>query len=306
MNPLLWLSDLLGGMIKKHAPGDLAQALSRHMSIVKPDGPGPFPVVLQFHGCGGLVAPDGSRQPIMDEYASVLLEAGMGVVSVESFPHRKIGRREALDTVCTGAKFRGAERAGDVLVALDHVRNLPWVDATRIGLAGWSHGGWSIMDLLAMDLTTTKPHNLKAVPPGKLDGVVGVHLTYPWSGTVIALTPNRGWAHTPKTRVVMASEDSIAPGAGTLKAIERMREAGAQVDVRVFEGLDHAFDERFQEPGSDLVFVEEAAETAREEYAAWFAAVFALDLRSADLHSEDLHSEDLHSEAPQSARKASR
>lgn len=274
MTAVLWLADVLGGLIKKHRPQDLAAALAPHMAIAKPNGAGPFPVVIQFHGCGGLAGPDGQRQPIMDEYAAALLEKGIAAISVESFPHRGIGRREALNKVCTGARFRGSERAGDVLASLDHIRRLPWVDRRRIGLAGWSHGGWSIMDLLAMDLDRVKPHNLRSVPKAKLDGVVGVHLTYPWCGALIARTPNTGWHWSPQTRIVMAGKDSIAPHAGSERAIDRMREAGADVEVRVFDKHDHAFDERYQEPGSRLEFDEDAASVARNEYATWFDALF--------------------------------
>lgn len=271
MGLVVALSDLVGRFVRKEKPETLAQSLARHVAIAKPEAPGPFPVVLQFHGCGGLVAPGGSRQPIMDEYAEALLAKGVAVVTVESYPHRGIGRTQALTKVCSGSMFRGAERAGDVLAALDHVRRLPWVDRRRIGLAGWSHGGWSIMDLLAMDLDRERPHNLKSVPAHRLEGVAAVHLTYPWCGAIIALTPNRGWRIQPRTRIVIAEHDSIAPRSGTDQAIARMRNSGVPVDVRVFDGLDHAFDERFQEPGSPLKFVEHAAQTAREEYAEWFA-----------------------------------
>ena len=30
--------------------------LEPHLAVAKPDGEGPFPVSLQFHGCGGIFA----------------------------------------------------------------------------------------------------------------------------------------------------------------------------------------------------------------------------------------------------------
>ncbi len=273
MSIVLMFSAMAGRFVKKEEPDELGDDLAPHMTIVMPEGEGPFPVVLQFHGCGGLVTADGGRQPIMDEYAKSLAKRGIASVSVESFPHRRINRSEALNRVCSGRRFRGAERAGDVLASIDHVRDLPWVDSDRIGLAGWSHGGWAIMDLLSMDLIKTIPHNLSSVPADKLDGVEAVHLTYPWSGAIIARTPNAGWSYTPRTRVVMAENDSVAPNVGTWQAIERMRNSGAPVEVRVFDNMDHAFDERFQEPGSHLKFNEKQAAIARSEYAEWFAKV---------------------------------
>ena len=63
-----------------------------------------------FHGCGGL-------GPHLDEYASAATVQGARVVVVDSFAPRGWTDRYAKTLVCTGAIFRGAERAGDVLAA---------------------------------------------------------------------------------------------------------------------------------------------------------------------------------------------
>ncbi|MEO6377912.1 MAG: dienelactone hydrolase family protein, partial [Caulobacteraceae bacterium] len=80
-----------------------AAKLLEHTTIVRPDGPGPSPVVVQLHGCGGI-------QPMQMRYAETARTAGVAALVVDSLAPRGIGRREAQLTVCTGLRLRGAER----------------------------------------------------------------------------------------------------------------------------------------------------------------------------------------------------
>ncbi len=251
---------------------ELGEALSKHMSIAKPDGEGPFPTIIQFHGCGGLVAPDGDRQPILDEYAQSAVNVGVAAITVDSFAHRGISREEALERVCPGRKLRGVERAADVLAAVEYVRRLDFVDNERIAVAGWSHGGWAVMDLLSMDLERRWPAGLRNVPPQKLDGVVAAHLTYPYA-SFPSRTKETGWAWPVNARFVVVVGDTIAPTDDTRESIARVYESGAQVEAVEFEGLTHGFDERYHSPGSSLVYDDDAAKAARAAYADWLERV---------------------------------
>lgn len=274
MAVLYALARWQGAFVKEYTHDALADFLAPDMMIQKPDGPGPHPVVIQFHGCAGLTRPDGGEQPILREYGDAAVANGVAAVTVDSLKPRGIARQSALAQICTGGRFRGSQRAGDVLAALDYVRKLDWVAPGRIALAGWSHGGWSIMDLLAMDLEDHRPHNLKTIPEQKLAGVAAVHLTYPWSGS-IARTPRSGWTIAPPTRVVLAENDVVAPDKGNRRAIVKMREGGVPVEVVTIPGVTHGFDEEFQEPGSLLRFDPEAAASAKTAYGAWLGTTLA-------------------------------
>jgi len=86
------------------------KALIDCAEVLLPDGPGPFPVVVQMHACGGLHA-------MQKRYAEAAVEAGCAVVILDSFRPRGIGQGDALLTVCSGLRLRGGERADDLRVA---------------------------------------------------------------------------------------------------------------------------------------------------------------------------------------------
>lgn len=267
-----------GPFVAENSTEDLAEKLADHMTFQKPAGEGPFPTVIQFHGCGGLVAPNGELQPILREYGEAANAVGVAVVTVDSFSHRGIDRETALKSVCTGRSLRGVERAGDVLAALDYVRTLDFVDPERIVLAGWSHGGWAVMDLLSMDLKGRWPAGLNSVPDDPMRGVVGAHLTYPYA-SFPARTKETGWSWPVDARFVLAGEDTVAPEADVRAAIAKVFETQQDAEIEVFEvkGVTHAFDERYLEPGSPLTFDEDEAAAARGAYADWLSRVFADD-----------------------------
>ncbi len=110
-----------------------ADWLAPHFRIRRPKGDGPFPVVLMLHGCGGI-------RPFTDDMAEVAAREGAAAIEINSYAPRRISRVAALATVCTGARLRGRERAGDLYAALHWLRRQSWADPKRVLAAGWSHG----------------------------------------------------------------------------------------------------------------------------------------------------------------------
>ena len=115
--------------------------------LYKPDGDGPFPVVIYNHG-----SRDGrERESIPFQYVgSMLTKAGYVVLVTE---RRGYGRSD-------GATWREETRndparlvprlqaeTDDVLAAIDYLRTLPFADTKRMGIVGWSFGG--IVTMLA-------------------------------------------------------------------------------------------------------------------------------------------------------------
>ncbi len=239
----------------------------------------PAPIVLLFHGCGGLVGPNGERKTIMDSYADAAVEAGFAAAVVDSFTPRNIDFRRAMRQVCRGFRLRGGWRAGDVLAAIDIARNSPGVDASRIALAGWSHGAWAVMDLQVMDLEEDWPGGLRQRPENtSLEGVQGLYLTYPFCGWPAA-SPRRPWRHDVEVSVVLAENDELSNNPRCREAVERARESGLDVDLVELPGLTHAFDEPDLLPDSEFVYNAEAAARARARFVDWLEATLESQAR---------------------------
>src|SRR5436305_9549355 len=62
-----------------------------HAQLYKPDGNGPFPVVIALHGCGGLGGQSGPVQPRYRDWAEQLLGGGIAVLLPDSYGSRELG-----------------------------------------------------------------------------------------------------------------------------------------------------------------------------------------------------------------------
>jgi dienelactone hydrolase len=160
--------------------------------------------------------------------------------------------------VCAGWRLWGRERAGDVLVVLDEVRRLPYVDSKQIFLIGWSHGGWSIMDLLALDPPHRLPTSLSAAP-GNLDGLAGVLLIYPYLGFG-ALARSQTIHKKVPILMLLSGADTVAPTDASLQVANRLQHDGLDVTTHLYQGRDHCWDQSDLPPGGKLVY--DAAVTA--------------------------------------------
>lgn len=211
-------------------------ALVPHLTVVRPEGPGPFPTVLQFHGCGG-------RKAFQDTWADVGRAAGWAVVVVDSFAPRGIGSLEARATVCTGLRLWGRQRAGDVYAALVWARAQAWADPQRLALAGWSHGAWTIMDALALPPERRAvATGLTGLGPDPLAGVEAAFLVYPYAGRA-ALPAQLGWQAQPRTVAIVAGRDLVVGNSAPRRHLEALSAQGLPIRIERFANATHAFDE---------------------------------------------------------------
>lgn len=212
--------------------------LEPHVTVVGPDDDRARPAVLLFHGCGGL-------RGHLPKYAEAARQAGWRAFTVDSYGPRGWSRQFAMAAVCTGLLLRGAERGGDILATLHGVSQRPDVEASKIALAGWSHGGWGIMEAMSAD----RSHQaLGLADPGNvsLDGVVAAYLAYPYVG-VAALNRMRPWRHCPKTLGVIARADHLTTVRNAERVHAMVRDCGAEVETWVADGT-HSFDEPMTAP----------------------------------------------------------
>ena len=108
------------------------------MSVVKPDGPGPFPAIVMLHDCSGL-GPASSGAP--RRWAGTLVERSYVIVMPDSFSTRGYPNGVCTDASRGRVDVSPLRRSQDAFAALEFARSLPYVDARRIAVMGGSHGG---------------------------------------------------------------------------------------------------------------------------------------------------------------------
>lgn len=209
--------------------------LEPHYRITHPDAHGRAPVVLMLHGCGG-------PRPFIDQMADVAAQAGATAVQIDSFSPRGIGRLAAIATVCTGARMHGRERAGDLYATVAWARAQSWADPKRIAVIGWSHGGWTIMDALALKpgVEMERATGLSGLSEEPLDGLASSMIVYPYTG-VGSYVGRREWRMAPRSVAIIAQHDYIV--GSSRAALERQRARGAPLDIHFFESATHAFED---------------------------------------------------------------
>lgn len=203
------------------------------VTLVGPDDDRPRPTVILFHGCGGL-------RGHLPRYAEAAKAVGWRAVIVDSFAPRGWSRQFAMATVCTGLLLHGSQRAGDILAALHGVSQRPEVDGSKIALAGWSHGGWGIMEAMSSERA---PGMLGLSDPAAvaLNGVIGTWLAYPYVG-IGAFNRMRPWRHCPRTLAVISRRDHLTTVRNAERIHQMVRDCGAEVETWIAEG-SHSFDE---------------------------------------------------------------
>lgn len=119
-------------------PVDAAGNVTLETTIYKPDGPGPFPMIVFNHG---KIPGDPRTQERSDPlpFAREFVRRGYVVVAPnrQGFGHSGgTYQQDGCDV-----KRNGIDQAGDVAATINYMSKQPYVDATHIVVAGTSHGG---------------------------------------------------------------------------------------------------------------------------------------------------------------------
>lgn len=118
-----------------------------HHSMYLPEGNGPFPAVLLLHASTGI-------EKVNHEWGKILKDNGYVVYIIDSFKPRGW-----LDRLSVGWEKATAAQLDDVTPAYRYLTELPFVDVNRIGLLGFSMGGFSV--LRVMDSSELNPTGLE-------------------------------------------------------------------------------------------------------------------------------------------------
>lgn len=199
------------------APGDSGASFILDARLFEPRGAGPFPAVVLMHGCSGW---HGSN---ITDWASWFVKRGFVALMIDSFGQRGV------DGVCgspTTAHPTPRTRAQDARGARDYLSQLPSVDARRIVLMGFSHGGTSAV--------VAAGANGGRNASGGGHRFAAVVALYPWCG----LGPGAFSEPVLPTLIVVGEDDDWTPAALCLEREETYE----TLDVHVVPGATHSFD----------------------------------------------------------------
>ena len=262
------LGNITGWTVPKRTLAEQVELLSSHVEIRVPeDARGAVPAIILFHGCGGL-------RGLQTQYADAVLEAGYGAVLVDSNAARGLGRFASMSQVCLALRLWGQERAADVHAAIALADEHPGIDANRLVLSGWSHGGWTVLDALG---ASGRGEPLAAMPdhaPRLADHVKAALLIYPYCGFPMGSSGDDIDPAIP-VHAILAENDLIAPHRDCVTLLDRAGQAGVPVEFELWPDTTHAFDDPDQPADPRMEYNAGTAEEARARMIEVLEATFA-------------------------------
>ncbi len=197
------------GVPIKRAPVDRIQGY-----LSKPEGAGPFPAVVDMHGCGGLRIQ--KRISAGEQFA----RWGYVTLVVDSFTTRGI------KNACLGGP--NGSREADAYGALMYLSKLPFVDPSRVAVVGYSQGG-----MAALEVASARPFDLFEKPSAlKFKAAVAYYPPCNAASDVLAIP----------TIIFIGAADDWALPAECENFMRRRNGKGSPVTLIEYPGAYHDFD----------------------------------------------------------------
>ncbi len=214
-------------MLPTRAPNGALEQIP--FTLLKPDGAGPFPAVAIMHDCSGL-GPRSSGSPL--RWARELVAEGYFIVMPDSFSTRGHAGGVCTNPSPTRNQVAPTRRAFDAYAALAYLRTLSYVDGSRIGIMGGSHGGSTTLSTIAAAERPKDP-----LAQEKRRGFNAAVALYP------GCAPYRGVYHaTAPLLILIGEKDDWTPAEPCRDLVEISQQAGFPVSIKIYPGAHHAFD----------------------------------------------------------------
>jgi dienelactone hydrolase len=209
------------------------QEIQIRARFYKPGGPGPFPLVIMLHHCGGLNAYYGNN---LGPYEGLIGGQGYAILEPDSFTARGI------ESDCGSGLVKPRDRAQDVFAAAEVMAARPDIKADRIGVIGWSHGAAAAV-FVARDWPVERPWREKlAARGGKIAASIALYGGF-------CGNPDRAGVLTPLLVLLGGMDATTQPATcATLANVQATR----IMQVHVYPDAAHAFDFAMGGTGSNV------------------------------------------------------
>jgi dienelactone hydrolase len=184
---------------------------------------------ILLHGCGGL----GANRQLNARHAAAkdwLIERGIAVLFPESFTSR------SFEEVCTvkmqARTITQRDRVQDVIAARTWLNAQPGVDAKKVLLWGWSHGGSTVLN------TVTHRTMLSGVP----DEVKFIEAIAFYPGCSPFAKADAPQTLSSPLTVLMGEADDWTPAAPCTTFAARLKNNEQNVSLTLYPGAFHDFD----------------------------------------------------------------
>ncbi|MDP2330459.1 MAG: dienelactone hydrolase family protein [Reyranella sp.] len=196
-----------------------------HAQLYKPDGDGPFPVVIALHGCGGLAGLSGPVQRRYLDWAEPLLKSGSAVLLPDSYGSRELGPQCRVKERRVHAR---RERVADIKASRQWLQQQPWTARDRISLMGWAEGASALLWAVRPQSPTRK------VEPDFRSAIA----FYP----DCRISSGLGWSARVPTLLLIGARDDISSPPACRQMVDGARGRSALARIVVYPGALHDFD----------------------------------------------------------------
>jgi len=196
-----------------------------HAQLYKPDGDGPFPVVIALHGCGGLAGHSEPVQPRYRDWAEQLLKAGTAVLLPDSYASRELGPQCRVRERRVQAR---RERVADIMASRQWLVQQPWAARDRISLLGWANGASALLWAVRPQLSSRK------VEPDFRSAIA----FYP----DCRISSGLGWSARVPTLVLIGAKDDVSSPPACRQMVDGAHGRSALARIVVYPSAYHDFD----------------------------------------------------------------
>lgn len=215
-------------------------------------GASKLPAMVIMHGIGGLYTRDGSKRAYWD-YAELLAANGIASLVIDTHGARGVGASGMLaNTDVSVYTF-----VADAFLAADMLRTHGRIDPARIGLMGFSKGGMTT--LLATDKRFVNTFSATASP-------FALHIpVYPGCQNF----PERLQATGAPVHMLLGEKDNYTGTSSCFEVEAKLKASGVPVQVTLYKGAIHSWDESFRPMRIDDVSSEDCRWVLKDGGAVW-------------------------------------